>query len=95
MAIAKNETTTRELKKGDIVRNISAGENNPLRYLMYLCKGSVLQGRYIHNSCSCLAYDGRRVTVYTANNSLEYVGHIDEFDAFISALKQLRGVNDG
>ena len=84
-----------KFKKGDIVRNVYAGENNPNRYLLYLGKRIIRQGRYRNNGYDCLAYDGRRVQLFVDDNPLEYVGHMDEFDAFVGALKRLRWVNDG
>ena len=83
------------LRKGDIVRNVYAGENNPNRYLLYLGKRIIRQGRYRNNGYDCLAFDGRRVQLFQSDNPLEYVGHMDEFDAFVDALQRLREVKDG
>ena len=35
-----------KFRAGDIVENIFAGKSNPQKYLMYLRKGTVKQGRY-------------------------------------------------
>lgn len=78
-----------ELRKGDIVKNIYAGEGNPNRFLMFLGKGTIRQGRYTHKSFDCLAYDGRKVQLFRDNEPLEHVGHMDEYDAFIAALRKL------
>lgn len=77
--------------RGDIVKNNYAGESNPLRYLVYLRKGTIRQGRYSHKSFDCLGYDGKIVQFFRDDAQLEKVGHMDEFDAFLSALKSLKG----
>lgn len=79
-----------EFREGDIVRNVYAGEGNPYRYLLYLGKSTIRQGRYRHKGYDCLGYDGEKVQLFREHNPLVLVGHMAEFDAFISALKSLR-----
>lgn len=78
-----------DLRKGDIVRNIYAGKGNPCAYLLYLGKGTCRQGRYRHKVYDCIGYDGKKVQVLRENDPLVLVGHMDEFDAFLAALKGL------
>lgn len=78
----------RVFRKGDIVRNIYAGDGNPQRYLMYVGKGTVFGSK----SYDCIAYDGKKVQFYQADDPLEVVGHMDEFDSFIAALKRLKNL---
>jgi len=84
-----------EFHKGDIVRNIFAGKNNPTAFLLYLGKGTCRQGRYRHKVYNCIGYNGRKVQVFRANEPLVLVGHMAEFDAFIAALKELANRRDG
>ena len=85
-----------DFRKGDIVRNIYAGEGNPYRYLLYLGKGAIRQGRYRHKVYDCLGYDGEKVQLFRENDPLVLVGHMEEFDAFMAALRSLadRGKNN-
>ena len=76
-------------KKGDIVMNIYAGRGNPTRYLLYLGKSTIRQGRYSHKTYKCMGYDGQKVEVFRENDPLVLVGHMPEYDAFMSALKKL------
>lgn len=76
-------------KKGDIVRNNYAGETNPNRYLMYIGKGQIRQGRYTSKSYDCLNYNGKKVQFFRDDNQLVVVGHMPEYDAFLAALKRL------
>lgn len=46
-------------KRGDIVKNLFAGENNPYRYLLYIRKGTIRQGRYTSKSYDGIGYDGK------------------------------------
>lgn len=75
--------------KGDIVMNIFAGKGNPNRYLLYLGKGTCRQGRYRHKVYDCIGYDGRKVQIFRENDPLVVVGHMTEFDDFITALQEL------
>lgn len=79
-----------KLVRGDVVRNNYAGKNNPCRYLVYLRKSTIRQGRYSHKGYDCIGFDGKIVQLFRDDEQLEKVGHIDEFDAFMSALKSLR-----
>lgn len=76
-------------RKGDIVMNVFAGKENPYRYLLYLGKGTCRQGRYSHKVYDCICYDGQKVQVLRSDDPLVVVGHMDEFDAFITALRKL------
>lgn len=78
-----------EFRKGDIVRNIFAGENNPTAHLLYLGKGTCRQGRYSHKVYNCIGYDGTKVQVFRNPEPFVLVGHMDEFDAFMAALRSL------
>ena len=84
-----------EFKKGDIVRNIYAGEGNPTRYLLYIGKCTIKQGRYKSRGYKCISYDGRKVELFIDNNPLVKVGHMDEFGAFMKALKSLAEIKSG
>lgn len=83
-----------EFRKGDIVRNIYAGKGNPNRYLIYLCKSTIRQGRYRHKGYDCLNYCGEKVQLFRDNEPLILVGHLKEFDNFISALKSLKDIKE-
>lgn len=82
-------------KKGDVVRNIFAGENNPNRFLLYIGKGTCRQGRYTHKVYNCIRYDGEKVQLFRDPDGLVKVGHMDEFDAFMAALEALADRKDG
>ncbi len=77
-------------RKGDIVRNLYAGEGNPCRYLMYFGKGTVRQGRYTHKTYDCIDYSGEKAHFIRDDAHFEVVGHMEEFDSFIAALKNLK-----
>lgn len=78
-----------KFKKGDIVRNIFAGKGNPTSHLLYLGKGTCRQGRYSHKVYDCIGYDGQKVQVFREDEPLVVVGHMNEFDDFIAALRKL------
>lgn len=78
-------------KKGDILKNNYAGEENPVRYVMFLKCGTIRQGRYTSKSYDCIGYDGSKVQFFRDDHQLEVVGHMDEYDAFLVALKKLKG----
>ena len=78
-------------KKGDIVKNNYAGESNPFKYLMFLKCGTITHGRYRHKAYDCISYSGEKVQFFRDGNQLEIVGHMAEFDAFLVALKKLKG----
>ena len=78
-----------DFRKGDIVRNVFAGKNNPTAHLLYLGKGTCRQGRYSHKVYNCIGYDGQKVQVFRENEPLVLVGHMTEFDAFMAALRSL------
>ena len=82
------------LQKGDIVRNIFAGNNNPNAHLLYLGKGSCWQGRHKHKIYNCVNYEGEKVQIFRENEPLVVVGHMKEFDNFISALQKLKDMGD-
>ena len=84
-----------DFRKGDIVRNIFAGENNPTAHLLYLGKGTCRQGRYSHKVYDCIGYDGRKVQVFRNPEPFVLVGHMAEFDAFMAALRALADRKDG
>ena len=82
--------------RGDIVRNVWAGEGNPYRYLLYLGKGTIKQGRHTHKVYNCIGYDGRKVDLFRDEPSIEKIGHMDEYDKFMTALKLLKeGAENG
>lgn len=82
-------------RKGDIVQNIFAGGNNPIRLLLYTGKGTCRQGRYTHKVYNCIGYDGRKVQLFRDPDCLVKIGHMDEFDKFMEALKSLADRKDG
>lgn len=79
-------------RKGDIVRNVYASEKNPNRYLMYVGKGTIRQGRYVHKTYDCINYNGEKVDLFREGDPLEVVRHMDEFDAFMVSLKRLKNM---
>lgn len=79
-------------RKGDIVRNVYASEKNPNRYLMYVRKGEIRQGRYVHKTYVCINYNGEKIHFFRDDAQFEVVGHMHEFDAFMSALKRLKTI---
>lgn len=74
-----------KLNKGDILRNDWTSEENPFHYTMYIKRGRVGNQRTI----DCLAYDGSIVNWCEYDNKLCIVGHLKEYDNFISALSKL------
>ena len=78
------------LVKGDIVRNRFAGDGNPYCFLLYLGKSTIRQGRYSHKGYDCIAYDGRKVQLFREDDPLIKVGHMDEYDTFVAALRRLK-----
>lgn len=78
------------LKRGDIIKNNHAGNVDP--YLVYLRKGTIRQGRYTHKSYDCLSSDGRKVQLFRDTADIIKVGHMEEFDAFMSALNALKSM---
>lgn len=80
-----------DYRTGDIVRNIFAGEGNPFRYLLYIGKGTARQGRYSHKVYNCIGFNGEKVQLFRDPDGLVKVGHMDEFDAFVTALNALKG----
>lgn len=83
-----------EYKKGDIVKNRYAGEENPYRYLVYLGKGTIRQGRHRSKSYDCLGFDGKKAQFFRNEEQFELVGHMTEFDLFMSALGRLRTMTE-
>ena len=81
-----------KFRAGDIVMNIFAGEGNQNRYLLYLRKGTVKQGIYQHKTYDCIGYDGEKVKLFRDNEPLVCVGHMAEYDDFISALRRLKNM---
>lgn len=77
---------------GDIVENIFAGKGNSNKYLVYLRKGTVKQGRYTHKTYDCINYNREKVQLFRDNEPLVFVGHMAEYDDFISALQRLKGM---
>lgn len=49
-----------ELKRGDIVCNRYAGRGNPHRYLLYLGKSTITQGRYRSRGYTCLTHEAQK-----------------------------------
>lgn len=84
-----------DFAKGDIVLNIFAGKRNPTRFLLYMGKGTCWQGRYSHKVYDCIGYDGKKVQIFRDPDGLVKVGHMGEFDAFMSALKELKDRKEG
>ena len=76
-----------DFRKGDIVRNIFAGKNNPTAHLLYLGKGT-------HKVYNCIGYDGTKVQVFREDEPFVLVGHMEEFDAFMAALRSLADRKD-
>lgn len=87
-------TAMADFCKGDIVRNIFTGRNNPTAYLLYLGKGTCRQGRYVHKVYNCIDYNGQKVQIFRENDPLVLVGHMAEFDAFMAALSSLADRKD-
>lgn len=84
-----------KIEKGDIIKNNFAGAGNPIKYLLYLGKGTIKQGRYTHSVYKCLSFEGKKVNLFTEKYTdgipvMTYIGHMDEYDAFIKQLKTLK-----
>lgn len=79
-----------EFQRGDIVCNRYAGERNSHRYLLYLGKSTIVQGRYRSKGYTCLTYDGQKIQLFRENDPLYLIGHMAEFDSFLAALKALK-----
>ena len=84
-----------KIEKGDIIKNNFAGTGNPIKYLLYLGKGTIKQGRYTHSVYKCLSFEGEKVNLFTEKYTdgipvMTYIGHMDEYDAFIKQLKTLK-----
>lgn len=77
-----------QLEPGDVLRNDWVGNDNPLRYTMYLKRGEERNLKTI----DCIAYDGRMVRYSELNNKLVFVGHMEWFDKLKSTLSQLNEV---
>ena len=73
------------MKHGDIVINKWAGIRNPNRCLMYVGKSTTKQGKMY----DCIAYDAKKVKFFQDDARLEVIGHMNEFDSFMDALKRL------
>lgn len=87
-------------RRGDIVRNVWAGDGNPYQYVMYLGKSTIRQGRYCHKVYEAIGYDGKKIHLFTDGRepgepSIVKVGHMEEYDKFMSALKQLKDMRGG
>ena len=72
-------------KRGDILENGWTTERNPLHLSVYLKCGKC----GCQNTYDCIGYDGRIVHNCRDNNKLSVVGHMEEFDKFVKALKNL------
>lgn len=79
-----------EYVKGDIVINLFTTAANPCHRLLFIRKGTCRQGRYTHKTYDCIDYSGRKVQLFRNEKCLKKVGHMDEFDHFLEALKNLR-----
>ena len=77
-------------RKGDIIKNLWAGESNPTKCLLYIGKSSVKQGRYTEKTYRCIGFDGGIVHLLRDNARIEIIGHMDEFDRFMAELKKLK-----
>ena len=75
------------MRRGDVLRNDWAGEENPYKYTMYIRKGKHCG----HTTIDCLSYDGKIVRHGEQDNRLVVVGHLKEYDDFICALKNIKG----
>lgn len=85
-----------DFRKGDIVKNLFAGKNNPTRFLLYMGEGTCKQGRYSHKVYNCIGYNGEKVQLFRdPPDGLVKVGHMYEYDTFMAALKSLADRKDG
>ena len=79
-----------EFQRGDIVCNRYAGEINPHRYLLYLGKSTITQGRYRSRGYTCLTHNAEKIQLFRDNDQLYRVGHMAEYDSFTKALAALK-----
>ena len=79
-----------EFQRGDIVCNRYVGERNPHRYLLYLGKSTITQGRYRSRGYTCLTHDAEKIQLFRDNDPLYRVGHMAEYDSFTKALAALK-----
>ena len=79
-----------EFQRGDIVCNRCVGERNSHRYLMYLGKSTITQGRYRSRGYTCLTHDAEKIQLFRDNDPLYRVGHMAEYDSFMAALAGLK-----
>lgn len=87
-----DELKSCRFKKGDILENGWTTEKNPFHLSVFLKCGKV-GGQKTYD---CITYDGRIVNHCQDGNKLNAVGHMKEYDEFMSALKKLdRRVDDG
>lgn len=88
-----------KIEKGDIIKNNFAGTGSSIKYLLYLGKGTIKQGRYTHSVYKCLSFDGKKVNLFTEKHTggipaMIYIGHMDEYDAFIKKLRILKNFRE-
>lgn len=69
------------------MKNRFAGERNPIKYTVFLEDG-------YFNHYVCMAHDGRKVYFDRDDNPLLVVGHMDEFDRLVIALKKLKHMEE-
>lgn len=74
------------MKKGDIIKNLWAGDGNPHKCLLYIGKSSMQRNK----TYRCIGYSGDNVHLFRDDARIEVVGHMDEFDNFMAALKRLK-----
>lgn len=79
-----------EFQRGDIVCNRYAGERNPHRYLLYLGKSTITQGRYRSRGYTFLTHNAEKIQLFRDNDQLYRVGHMAEYDSFTKALAALK-----
>lgn len=75
------------MRKGDIVVNVNTSRENIYHHLMYLGK--------VGRCYECLDFEGRKIKLYCTNirgeDTLTVVGHMNEYDTFVKALRLLKG----
>lgn len=72
-------------KKGDILKNGWTTEKNPTHLSVFVKCGKVGNQK----TFDCIGYDGSLIHHLQYDNKIEVVGHMEEYDSFISALKKL------
>lgn len=72
-------------KKGDILENGWTTEKNPTHLSVFVKCGKIGNEK----TYDCIGYDGIIVHHCRENNKLNVVGHMKEYDDFVSALKTL------